>query len=700
MNPPRITPVIAGPPYCSGRFHIGHAVNQVCKDFWNRLHTLAPRKGGHDCICPVVFDAQGLPSQIATEKRGVRRGGDAADWIRACNDTVRHNAQVMLQDLRRLRVLPETTSPDKVVYTTDKAYKVYLMDKIGELWAKGDVYPAVVSSRYCRACRCVLAKAQIETKKSQKAKVTLMKFPLKDSHLKIVVATTQPQTYVNMQGVAVGEGEYGVYQYQGEQLISGHAFHPQAKRVASVHPTQYQVAMHKTCPIYLAPQVHTSPTASGNPLTDVAGVLVSPSHSPRDLHMHSRQAPSIVSQVHHTWQERRDRYFKELDAPTYGQYLLAEVPDTSREIDCCWRCGEKAADLLQQDWFLKTDRIRAPLVAWLDTLIADGKIVGLQHMGSRIRKWWATPHDWAITRSREYLTPLPLGRCHKGCPDIRRLWVDVEDVQHEWQLYASTLQGPLRRNGKNQCPCGGHIRPLGLGMTVWLDSGILPMYLGQKAKTLIEGKDQDVGWYYAITVVNLLCGQAPPYESLQFTGWALEKPGVKLSKSKTAHSETTLIQRLVQEYGVQRLRSYLICCASNKDYVHDERQLYDERKFTNLSRHISLFLHGLPHHDVPSPQLARWAQADGDDLWVSHGKALSEKYQQVLTTGQLRSFWLYLRQYALHTFSRSVIKGYKAQAAPTPSRIAGLHLTGRLLLGLYGAGLGHQPSQPLYFYEG
>ena len=55
------------PPYVNTPIHIGHATTYVLMDMFARFH----RMTGHNVLFPLGLDRNGLPIEIATEKRFV-----------------------------------------------------------------------------------------------------------------------------------------------------------------------------------------------------------------------------------------------------------------------------------------------------------------------------------------------------------------------------------------------------------------------------------------------------------------------------------------------------------------------------------------------------------------------------------------------------------------------------------------------------
>src|SRR3989338_1185320 len=95
---------LEGPPYTSGRVHIGHAWNLSLKDCFVRYK----RMQGFDIFDRWGYDMHGLPTEHATEKKLNLHGKKeivafgVAKFIQECEKLALENAKQMNVDFKRL----------------------------------------------------------------------------------------------------------------------------------------------------------------------------------------------------------------------------------------------------------------------------------------------------------------------------------------------------------------------------------------------------------------------------------------------------------------------------------------------------------------------------------------------------------------------------------------------------------------------
>src|SRR3989338_4825607 len=92
-----------GPPYTSGKVHIGTAWNKSLKDSILRYK----RMQGFDVLDRAGYDMHGLPTENAAEKKlGIKKKGDILKFgidkfVKACKDLSIENMKLMNEDFRR-----------------------------------------------------------------------------------------------------------------------------------------------------------------------------------------------------------------------------------------------------------------------------------------------------------------------------------------------------------------------------------------------------------------------------------------------------------------------------------------------------------------------------------------------------------------------------------------------------------------------
>ena len=150
-----------GPPYTSGRVHIGTAWNKSIKDMVLRYK----RMQGFDVWDRAGYDMHGMPTEKATEaelgirfKEEIEKIG-VGTFVTRCRELSIRNMELMNKDFQRLGVWMDF----------ENAYQTITDDWIdGEWWLirkaydNGRVYEGEKTMTWCASCGTALAKHELE----------------------------------------------------------------------------------------------------------------------------------------------------------------------------------------------------------------------------------------------------------------------------------------------------------------------------------------------------------------------------------------------------------------------------------------------------------------------------------------------------------------------------------------------------------
>jgi len=191
-----------GPPYTSGKVHLGTAWNKSLKDSIQRYK----RMQGFDVLGRAGYDMHGLPTENATEKELGIKGKDEikkygiARFIKACKDLSIRNMGLMNTDFQRLGVWMDFENAYQSVKKEFIDGEWWLVKKVHE---KKRLYEGLRSMAWDWEHQTALAKHELEYKTiKDKSIFVKMKVKGKDNEY-LIIWTTTPWTIAFNLGIMV-----------------------------------------------------------------------------------------------------------------------------------------------------------------------------------------------------------------------------------------------------------------------------------------------------------------------------------------------------------------------------------------------------------------------------------------------------------------------------------------------------------------
>ena len=182
---------LQGPPYTSGRIHIGQAWNNCLKDIVLRYK----RMQGFNVWDRAGYDMHGLPIGNAVQKElGLKYKSDiekfgVAKFIKECIKFSSEKAKLMDQDLERLGVWMDFENAYLPI-TNDFIEGEWWFIK--KAWEQKRIYKGKKIMHWCSNCETSLAKHELEYK-NLKDESIFLKFKTLDNRY-LVIWTTTPWT--------------------------------------------------------------------------------------------------------------------------------------------------------------------------------------------------------------------------------------------------------------------------------------------------------------------------------------------------------------------------------------------------------------------------------------------------------------------------------------------------------------------------
>ncbi|EKU94391.1 Isoleucine--tRNA ligase [Alloiococcus otitis] len=543
-----------GPPYANGNIHIGHALNKITKDIINRYKTMA---GYYTPYVP-GWDTHGLPIESALTKSGVdRKSMSVAEFRKLCEDYAWDQINQQRKDFKRLGVLGRWDDP---YVTLTKDYEAAQIRVFSEMALKGYIYRGLKPVYWSPSSESALAEAEIEYKDVRGPSI-YVSFDVKDGKGvldqgdKIVIWTTTPWTLPSNLAIAVHpEGEYGVYQVEGQNYVVATKLIDEVsekvgwedielvrtikgedlENIICLHPYLDRESLvilgdHVTFDSGTG-LVHTAP-GHGDDDYIVCQKYDLPVLSPiDDKGYFTDEVPEFEGLFYDDANIKSTDLLKENNALLHMEFRTHSYPHD-------WRTKKPVIFRATPQWFASIDKFRQAILDEVE------KVDWTQDWGmKRLYNMVENRGDWVISRQRAWGVPLPIFYGEDGTAIMTE-----ETLRHVEALiaeYGSNVW--FERDAKDLLPEGfehpsspnGQFTKETDIMDVWFDSGSSHQAvlkgrgdLSYPADLYLEGSDQYRGWFNSSITTGVAVNGQAPYKAVLSQGFVLDGEGYKMSKS-------------------------------------------------------------------------------------------------------------------------------------------------------------------------
>ncbi len=597
-----------GPPYCSGRIHLGTAWNKTIKDAYLRYKSMS----GYSLRRQAGWDTHGLPIEHKVEellniksKQEIEEKYGIDKFVEKCREFAIKNKQDMTEQFKQMGVWMDWENP---YVTYDNGY-------IESCWwtlKQADQNDLLLQDKrvitWCPHCQTALANAEIdygqETDPSIYVKFKLKQQPYSDVTTYILIWTTTPWTipanlavsvhpdfeysYVKTKNPDNGEDEVLILAsalvdqvlgetekevlktVQGSQLENIEYYHPLGEQVPKQAEFNHKVILgdHVT-------------------LEDGTGcVHTAPGHGPEDYEVGARYGIKPFSPVGEDgcYTDEAGKYASKYIRDANDE-IIQDLKDENalyasgtidHRIGYCWRCKTPIIYIATKQWFIKVTAIKDKMLEQVDNVEWVPRWAG----ESRFRDWVENARDWTISRQRYWGIPLPIW----VCPDCNeRIVVESKDelrkLSRDFTLEGDFVHRPHVDNIIIPCECGSQMTRVPDVLDVWIDSGVAgwaALHYPQDPSEnfdewfpydfITEGHDQTRGWFYSQLGLGVVAFGKVPYKKVLMHGFTLDSTGKKMSKSL---GNVVSPEEVIERYGADVLRFYLL----------DANKPWDDLKF-------------------------------------------------------------------------------------------------------------------------
>ncbi|MBW2996558.1 isoleucine--tRNA ligase [Candidatus Woesearchaeota archaeon] len=640
---------LQGPPYTSGRLHMGHAWNSAMKDMVLRYKRLR----GFNVWDRGGYDMHGLPTELKVqadlklekkediEKFGLKKFADE------CMKFAVKNAGLMSKDLWRMGVWMDH----------ENAYMPVKNDYIENEWwliktahDNGRLYRGLRTLSWCASCETAIAKHEQEYKTVKETSI-FVKFPIKDRDKEyLIIWTTTPWTIAYNLAIMVNPeldyvkckvgNEYWIMAKQlSAPIVNNFTKHKyevveeykgkQLEGVEYVHPWESEIPDFKELKEKY-PKVHTIILSKEFVDTSAGSGLVhsAPGCGPEDFEVcYQNNIPPFNNLSEQgVFPESMGR-FKGLTAKKDDDKfvealkdagVLIAVSEVEHEYAHCWRCKKPVIFRATKQWFLKIEDLKEKMIK------ANQDVHWVPKQGKESYDLWTENlRDNSITKQRFWGTPAPIWMNVENEEDyivvgsakeLAKYGVDVPENLHKPWIDDVVIE----KNGKKY-------KRIPDVLDVWLDAGTASWncldYPKNKkdferlfpADFILEAREQVRLWFSMLNICSFVTIGKQSYKNVYMTGMITDIEGVKMSKSL---GNITSPYEIIDKHGSDTMRYYLsaVNAAQNIKFSWEEVAL--KAKYLMILWNIHKFL----------IDLAKQAGVNPAKLEIKGFKNIEEKY--------------------------------------------------------------------------
>jgi len=615
------------PPYPSGRpWHIGAASHYSQIDMIARTARMA----GKNVYFPIGIDRNGLPVELYTEKKHKIRMRDTerGKFLDLCRESLDDLEAEMIQIMKSLGI----SGGIKDHYRTDsEEYRALTQSTFIELWKKGQIYLATRPNNYDWVSGTTIADAEI-TYLDLPTKLVYMKFSVKDSDEKIIIASTRPELLCACKTIIVNEEDERYINLVGKKIVvpitnkeveikTHHSaqkeFGSGAVMVCS-YGDQNDVALFRELKLeeVVAIGLDGRMTEAAG---DYAGLKPKQARTKIIEDLKSNGFVEKIDEISHRTPVS-ERSKNPIEIIPMEEYYLKQMDSV-----------EKMRDLGSEIVF-HPEMHKQTLMNWLDSISID----------------------WPISRRRYYGTEIPIWYC-KSCSEPHvpepgkyyRPWKEESPIKNCSKCGATDFVGEERT------------------FDTWMDSSISPLFVTKYQKdeeffkktypTAIRPQAKDIvrTWlYYTLLRCEYLTGKKP-WSEAWIMGYGLDEKGMKMSKSKgNALDPIPVIERL----GADTFRFWSASEVNQGyDFRCSEQKMDSTKKFLSKLWNVSRFLSSFPIIESGNPTATdKWILSELDKT-ITECKKGYEKYNFFIPA-------IAIREFTWNLFAANYIEMVKARA--------------------------------------
>ncbi len=609
------------PPYVNAPVHMGHCTTYILMDMFARFK----RMTGFEVLFPLGLDRNGLPIEVATEKKfNVRPGSIPREkFIEYCKKLLEEFSTKSTETFLRSGISFSSWEPGKnpgdLYFTDSDEYRKLTQSTFIDLWKRGLVYEDKRLNNYCPGCRTTVADNEVDhvdlktflnhvnfTVKGKEGTKQVSGPVSNKGEEKITIATTRPELLCTA-GMVVYHPDDKRYQH-----LKG------KKAIVPIYNLEIPIQPHPIAkPEYGSGIMYMSKSAGDqNAIRFLIEMKIDPESC---ITVEGKMDKNSGFLEGMKVEEARKTIIERLEK----EGSLVKKEEIIHSTPICERSKHPIEFITMPEYYVKQ-------IDFLDDIrkLSD-KINFYSKKNKQLLLDWisSVSIDWPVSRRRVYATEIPLWYCTKCGEAI---------VPPKGKYYKPWKEkAPVEK-----CKCGstefeGETRVF----DTWFDSSISPLYILQfvenpeffkkafPATLRPQGKEIVRTWlYYTLLRCYQLTGK-PAFDDVWIHYHILDGQGRKMSKSLGNVVDPAM---LIDKFGAESVRLWAALEGNlvDTDFMCSEDKIQGNGKFLTKLWNVARFISGFGDAPKKQPKLAvldQWILSELNQL-IGFSKEHFEEY--------------------------------------------------------------------------
>ncbi len=564
--------VVIPPPNVTGMLTLGHVLNNTIQDVYVRYKRML---GYNACWVPGTDHAS-----IATEtkvvnflkEKGIDKNSISRDeFLKHCWEWTEKYGGIITKQLRKLGV---SCDWERERFTMDDHYYKKVIEAFVKLYKEGLIYRGYRMVNWDPASKSAISDEEVIFRQVN-GKLWYFQYPVKDSDVKLVVATTRPETMLGDTGVAVNPEDERYKDLIGKKVVL-----PIVGREIPIFADEYVDKEFGT-----------------------GAVKVTPAHDVNDYEMGMRHNLEMVNIFNEDATTNNnvpeefsglDRYeVREKVVSTFEELgLLEKIEDYTNNVGYSERGGVPIEPYLSEQWFMKMDALGKRALK----VVEEGKInFHPNHWVKTYKHWMENIKDWCISRQLYWGHRIPVWYhketneiyCEVEPPKDIENWTQEEDVLDTWASSWLWAQDVFTTEEDQR-----YYYPTDL---------------------LVTAPDIIFFWVARMIMAGMHFMNDIPFKDVYFTSVIRDEKGRKMSKS-LGNSPDPL--EVIDQYGADALRFTINYLAPlGQDVLFSTEKCEIGRNFANKIWNAARFLL-MNAQDIELDESLTDKHIDFSDKWI------------------------------------------------------------------------------------